>query len=279
VDPDTQRQRLRATFDEDPSLYDSARPSYPAQLFDDLVELASLPASPRVVEIGCGTGQATTPLAELGWRVTCVELGERVAEVARRNLVRFPQVEVVTADYETWQPGRGEFDAVVAFTSFHWIAPEIRYVKAPSLLHDRGVLAIVTTDHVLQPDGDAFFAEVQQDYEAVLPEAPASRAGGPKPADAIPDMSADVNASGRFRIVANRRYLWDVTYSADEYIDVLRTYSNHRDLDEDTRERLLGRIRRRVDARPGGQVRKTYLAMLNVAARLPAPDEPASTMG
>ena len=62
--------------------------------------------------------------------------------------------------------------------------------------------------------------------------------------------------------------MWDVVYTAQTYIDVLNTYSNHRALDDDTRERLFTRIRDRIEARPGGQVRKTYLAMLNVAERL-----------
>jgi hypothetical protein len=34
-----------------------------------------------------------------------------------------------------------------------------------------------------------------------------------------------------------------------------------------TRERLYGRFRRRIEARPGGRVRKSYLALLHVARR------------
>jgi hypothetical protein len=45
-------------------------------------------------------------------------------------------------------------------------------------------------------------------------------------------------------------------------------YSGHRALDSDTRERLLARIHRRIEARPDGCVRKTYLAMLNVTERM-----------
>jgi hypothetical protein len=74
-------------------------------------------------------------------------------------------------------------------------------------------------------------------------------------------------ASGVFRNVAARRYLWEEIYTADEYIGVLNTYSGHRALDDDTRKRLLARIHRRVKARPGRKVRKTYLAMLNIAER------------
>jgi SAM-dependent methyltransferase len=263
-----QRPLLRATFEQVPLLYDRARPNYPAQVFDDLVALARLPEAARILEIGCGTGQATIRLAERGYRITCVELGEPLAAVARGKLVGFPAVEVINADFETWQPARGEFDAVLAFTAFHWIAPDVRYAKAASLLRDHGMLGIVATEHVLPPDGDDFFLQVQEDYEAVVPDDPATKAGPPKPPDTIPDLSEEISASGHFRNIAVRRYLWDVVYTAEEYIGVLNTYSGHRALDDDTRERLLARIHRRVQTRRGGQVRKTYLAMLNVAERL-----------
>jgi SAM-dependent methyltransferase len=264
---DEARERLRTTFDEDAALYDRARPGYPAELFDDLAVLARLPARARILEIGCGTGQATVPLAERGFRVVCVELGGRLASVARRNLARFPAVEVVEADFETWRPRRAAFDAVVAFTAFHWIDPAVRYVRAASLLRERGTLAVVATKHVLPPAGDDFFVAVQADYEAVLPDDPSTRAGPPAPPDRVPGGAAEIAASGLFRNVAERRYAWDVVSTADEYLALLATYSGHRALDADTRADLLARIRRRIESRPGGTVRKTYLATLNVAER------------
>ena len=47
---------------------------------------------------------ATVALAERGCRVVAVELGAALAAVARRNLARFPAVEVVTAAPSTPQP-------------------------------------------------------------------------------------------------------------------------------------------------------------------------------
>lgn len=44
---------LRRIFDEDAARYDRARPGYPAELF------SRIPRGSRVLEIGCGTGQAT----------------------------------------------------------------------------------------------------------------------------------------------------------------------------------------------------------------------------
>lgn len=48
---------------------------------------------------------------------------------------------------------------------------------------------------------------------------------------------------------------------------MLDTYSGHRTLVREQRERLYERIHRRIEARPTGRVRKTYLATLNVAER------------
>lgn len=272
--PATPPELLRTTFEQVPELYDRARPRYPPQVFDDLARLARLPAKARLLEIGSGTGHATLPLAERGYAITCVELGEKLAAFSRRKLASFPDVEVVNADFETWRPGRAGFDAVVAFSSFHWIAPGLRYARAAGLLRARGKLAFVSLAHVLPPDGDPFFVEVQEDYEAVVPDDPNTRAGaeGPPHPDALAELSdttveAELEASGRFRPVGAAHYLWDVVYTAGEYVEVLSTYSGHRALEEEARERLLTRIHRRVEARPGGKVRKTYLALLYVAER------------
>ncbi len=58
------RHRLRMTFDDSPEQYDRTRPVCPSRLFDDLVSLAGLRPGARLADIGCGTGQATLPLAE-----------------------------------------------------------------------------------------------------------------------------------------------------------------------------------------------------------------------
>lgn len=216
------------------------------------------------MEIGCGTGLATLPLAERGYRITCIELGEQLAEFARRRLAPFPTVEVVNADFEIWEPRDGSFDAAVAFTAFHWLDPELRYERSASVLRPGGALAVVATQHVLPQGGDPFFAEVQADYDAIVPSD--DNRPPPDPA-AVFDLADEIAASGRFHDAAGRRYLWDVTYTADEYIAVLDTYSGHRTIVREKRERLYERIHRRIEAHPTGHLRKTYLATLNVAER------------
>ena len=253
-----QRER-RATFDEIAELYDRARPTYPGALIDDVVALAGLEPRSRIVEIGCGTGKATLPLAERGLRITCVELGSSLAALAGRKLAVFSGVEIVNADFERWEPDR-LYDAALAFTAFHWLPPEVRYVKTAEVLRPGGALTVTMVHHVLPEDTDPFFIEAQADYEAV-----SSVGEPPGPPEAIEGFGAEMSESGLFRVIAERRYQWDVEYTADEYVDVLNTYSDHRLKDDVTRNRLFDLIRARIGDR---RVRKTYLAMLDVATRI-----------
>ncbi len=138
-DGDLQREELRKTFDKAADLYQRARPEYPRALFDHLISVTGLRAGDQLLEIGCATGKATLPLARPGFRITCVELGARLAAAARRNLAAFPDVEVSEGSFETWAiPPRIRFDLVVAATTWHWIDPAVRYVKAWEALRPEG---------------------------------------------------------------------------------------------------------------------------------------------
>src|SRR6266508_3421766 len=142
---DGDRTRLRATFDEAAERYDRARPGYPPAVFDDLAELAGVGPGCRVLEIGCGTGQATVPLAERGCQIVAVELGAGLATIASRNLARFPDARVVVAAFEDWPLPSAPFDVVVAATAFHWIDPAVRVAKAADALRPRSRCAATSS--------------------------------------------------------------------------------------------------------------------------------------
>ena len=261
--PDDDRLRKRATFDEIAELYATGRPPYPQVVIDDVVELGGFARGSRLVEIGCGTGQATAALAERGLDITCVELGLRLAEVARRELARFTSVRVVNADIEHWRPEAGAYDGVAAFLAFHWVDPERRYELAAALLRPGGALAVVSAHHVMPPGADPFYFDVQEDYRAV------GMAGDepPPPPEKIVYLDGEIEASGLFGPVTVRRREWEVVDTADEHIALINTYSPHLLLPEEQRRELFERIRRRIEARLGGTVRKSMLAIVQVARR------------
>jgi hypothetical protein len=131
-------------------------------------------------------------------------------------------------------------------------------------LREGGALAVVDTRHVLTEGGDRFWIEVQDDYDAVVP----SDENRPPPApEEVPSFEREIDASGYFGAVTVRRYVWDVTYDADEYLAVLDTYSGHRSIPIDRRLELYKRIRRRIEERKDPHVRKSYVSILDVAHR------------
>ena len=257
-------ERLRVTFDQDAERYDRARPGYPPALFDDLALLAGIGPDCRVLEIGCGTGQATVPLAERGCEIVAVELGSNMAAVARRNLARFPSVHVVTSAFETWPLPPAPFDAVVVATAFHWLDPAVRVTKAADALRSDGAFATISTHHVAGGTGD-FFADVQACYERWDPATPPGLRL--TPAADIPTGDDEPTRSGRFGLAQFKRYEWDLVYTTATYLDVLLTYSGHRALEPVARGGLLGCIADLIDVRYGGRIVKRYLTELTVAYR------------
>lgn len=246
-------------------MYYRARPGYPEPLFEDLFVLGGLESGDSVLEMGCGTGQATSALARRGCRVVCLEIGEGLSAVARRNLTQFPNVEVVTCAFESWEQGKNAFSVVFAATSWHWLDPNVRYVKAASALKSGGMLAIVSGGHAFPEDFDPFFTNIQECYSAIGEEV--ERWPPAKPDD-VADETADIERSRLFGEIRIRRYLSAIEYTASEYIDLLNTYSDHRSMEPSRRDLLCAEIRRQIDARPGGRVRKHYLNILNVARLL-----------
>src|SRR5918995_6147900 len=117
-----ERQRLAATFDRAADLSQRARPEYPSELYDRLLQITQLSPGARLLEIGCATGKATLPLAQRGLRITCVEPGAALAAAARENLTGF-DVDVVEARFEDWTPAGEPLAMVFAATSWHWIEP------------------------------------------------------------------------------------------------------------------------------------------------------------
>jgi SAM-dependent methyltransferase len=261
--PSTDRERLRAAFNQVAELYDRARPGYPPALFDALADLAAIGPGCRVLEIGPGTGQATVPLAERDCEIVAVELGADLATVARHNLARFPQVQVITAAFEDWPLPAEPFDVVLAATAFHWIDPVVRVSKAADALGPGGALATIATHHIAGGD-EAFFAETQACYERWDPDTPPG--GVPLPTAAeVPADSDELDRSGRFGPVLLRRYEWERSYSTASYLEVLGTYSGHRALEPATRANLLDCIAALIETDYGGRIRKRYLTELRVA--------------
>jgi SAM-dependent methyltransferase len=264
---DAERERLRQTFNQAAESYQRARPDYPGELFDALIEAAGLAPGDRLLEVGCATGKATVPLARRGFRITCIELGPELATAARRNLDGLG-AEVIEGRFEDYDAG-ARFDLVFAATAWHWIDPAVGYRNAWRALRPGGHLAFWSAAHVFPDGGDPFFRELQDVYDEINEGLPPGYVW-PRPGE-LAEQTAEIEASGLFDVTTVRHFDWEQVYDAEGYIDLLDTFSGHIAMADWQRERLYAEIRLRLGRRPGGALSRHWGAVLHIARRRDRP--------
>lgn len=263
------RNELRTTFESAADRYHEARPRYPAEMFERLAELCGLGPGASILEVGPASGIATEPLAATGAHVTAVELGAQLAATARARLAHRPNVTIVEASFESWQPPAwGAFDAVVAATAWHWVDPAAKYELAHQHLRPGGSLAFWSATHVVPEGGDTFFAEIQDVYDEIGESLPTDH-HFLRP-DELPDSAAEIAGSGLFEVTAIERFDWETVYDADGYLALLDTFSGHIAMERWKWDRLAGEIRRRLSERDDGLLRRHWGAVLHVARAVAA---------
>ena len=134
-------QGLEWTFNTVAEEYDKWSPEYVPELYADLFAYQPLTSDSEVLEIGIGTGQATTPILKTGCRLTAVELGDQLAALTRKKFSDYPDFTVVTSAFQDYESPENRFDLIYSAAAFHWIPEEIGYPKVYALLKPGGVFA------------------------------------------------------------------------------------------------------------------------------------------
>lgn len=246
-------------------LYDRARPSYPEALVEDVLQIAPTPSPQRALEVGAGTGKATVLFARRGLSVLALEPSPAMAAVAERNCAAYPNVAIERTEFELWRPRGGTFGLVFCAQAWHWVSPELRYLRARAALRKGGALAAFWN----RPDwaACAFRTELDEAYRRFAPELTAN--GPMHPAFAV---SADLwseweqeiaSAPGLARAEV-RCYPWARRYRTEEYVRLLHTHSDHIVLDRHQRELLLAEVAAVLD-RNGGGLHVSYVTRLCLA--------------
>jgi trans-aconitate methyltransferase len=255
----------RETFDEVADLYDEMRPSYPAQVFDDVITVSGVTPGSALLEIGCGTGHATRGFASRGLRIHCIELGANMAAVAREKLAAFPRVSIEVADFDHWTT-LAQFDLCYSASAYHWLNPDTREQRIASMLHPRGWLGLWRNRHVRNGSSDDFIDAAQEIYIREAPALVKKRIGLPRPHE-VAETEKERLTSGLFHELPSRVYLWQKTYTAAEYVQMLDTHSDHRLLPAERRQRLFDSLTTLIDTHFGGAITKDYSTLLQMARK------------
>jgi SAM-dependent methyltransferase len=263
---DANRREVGQVFNEVPELYDRVRPTYPGELFSDLAAVTGLNPRSSVLEVGCGTGQATRSLAALGCSVTAVEPGAALAELTRQRLAAFGNVDVETSKFEDWNDRGRRFDLLAAASSWHWVDPSVGWRRAHDVLQPAGWMALLAHIVVRRPDEPEVYAETADLHERFSPGNPGW--GHPpteqevRKADTGWGLGSDPGSLFGPTIV--RWYPTLQWFDGAGFADLLRSQSLYRTLDPEVREPLLDAVAERIRTRMGDRAPRRYLSVLRI---------------
>lgn len=244
--------------------YDRVRPKYTQAFLERVIQLAVISPPDRILEIGCGPGTATISLARMGFSVVALEPSLATCNLARQNLAQFPNVQIINSNFEQWQPGEQKFEAIVAATSWHWVAPASKYHKAASLLKDNGSL-ILFWNTGMQPTRE-MFEHLTDLFIRYLPTF-ANYKDSETELEELSIFADEAIDSGLFSNLRTESQVNEVDYPIDDYLQLLTTYSPCIALAPDRRSELLDNLRARLAQIFGNQMPLSYQSVFQILDR------------
>jgi len=141
------------------------------------------------------------------------------------------------------------FDMVLAATAFHWIPYKVAYSRCARALKPSGSLALLW--NFADTPETKFYRDLHRIYRRIVPRTRLSLL----PELRIERQRKKIVNSGLFGPVTILRYPWQSEYTADRYIGLLRTMSDHAILAPQVRRDLFRAIRRLIDDNGGSFIR------------------------
>jgi SAM-dependent methyltransferase len=253
----TEFESLRTSFNDVAVLYDEVRPGYQVEVINEIVAFANLPATGRILEIGCGTGQITVPFALRGYPVLALEPGAALAALAVRKCEPHENVKILTMSFEEWPVQLESFDLVLSAQAFHWIEPYSGCEKAAKTLRNGGSIALVWNNDISQ--GTSFYQSTQVIYDQFLP------AKGSTDSTRT-TIRETLHRSKAFENVREIRFPWERAYPGSEYLKLLNTFSDHQRLPEPSKTLFFQAIAEVIN-RAGGVVTRKHETQILLARR------------
>ncbi len=232
---------LKNTFSKVIKDYDSARPGYPQELYDTVIEFAGIGKGADVLEVGAGTGQATDLFLQGEFRFNLLEVSEEQVSFLKQKYGNKPKV-TVKKDYFEEYDAEKKYDLIYSATAFHWVDSWIGYPKAWKMLKPGGTLAVFWhMSSVTYYEGGIF------DGLNALKKKYLSEESLGFDEEGILKVKerriAQIQAGGCFSAPEIFEYRWIDTYDADRYVTLLNTYSGTQTLPEGKRQQYLEEVR------------------------------------
>ncbi len=243
--------KRKMLFDTVAEQYNTSRPIYVKELFEDIIEFSGINANSKILEIGPGTGQATEPFLKTGAKVVCVEPGPNLTAICRQKFSNYENFSIINCSFEDFESDKDHFDLIYAGTSFHWIDYDFGMKKAFDLLKNERMIALFWNRPMVNDPDNPLHTAIQDVYKQVFGSS--EHAAHEELMKKFNVIDQAIETTG-FNEVQCTVYKTERYMSAEEYTGLLATYSDNIALDEDTRSRLFNGISNQI-IKHGNEIR------------------------
>lgn len=147
-------------FSELATAYVAARPSYPEESVDILIDGMGDPASLAVADLGAGTGISSRVIAARGPLVYAIEPNAKMRDAAAPD----ERVKWVDGTAEASNLPAASVDVVAAFQAWHWVDHPAGVAEARRILRPGGRLAAIYNERDERDPFTAAYGAVVMKY-------------------------------------------------------------------------------------------------------------------
>lgn len=243
---------LEWTFDTVAAEYGKFRPGYVDELYHTIFDYIFIDENSNVAEIGSGAGQATAPVLATGCKLTAVECGEHFSAILKDKFSKHKNFSVITGRFEDTEFCANSFDMVFSASAFHWIPEKTGYEKVFSMLKSGGVFARFA-NHPYRDKGnpelsaliddiyDEYYNKYHNKKRKVLTEFTAEQA----------QKRAMIAEKYGFTDIRYSLFFRERIFTAEEYVSLLGTYSDHIAIEEAIRLKFFSAIAYAINSHGG----------------------------
>ena len=128
------------TFDETAEIYERARPGWPVEALDYVIEQLGANRTWTALDLGAGTGKLTRMLVDRFAKVVAVEPLDGMRTLLEALV---PRAETCVGKAESIPLGDGSVDVVFSADAFHWFDGKLALTEITRVLRPRGGLVLM----------------------------------------------------------------------------------------------------------------------------------------
>ncbi len=248
-------RNLKTTFSRVSELYNYSRPDYPQKLIDDIIKISKINNKSKILDIGCGSGQATFDFEKSAHcHIFGLDISNELIDIAKKKNT-LKNINFVVGSFETYN-FKDKFNLIISAQAFHWLDPNIVYNKTYNLLNKSGYVAIFWNFQIYNKGYlkklDLLFRKNSLNYDRKF----SSRK----------KVLNRLRTSGLFTSIKIKDYTRYLEYSKEKYIQLLNSFSWMNSLEHNKKYKILCEVKKILskESEPLNISFKTYLVIAKV---------------